>query len=324
MTTTSIPDSYVEVEARAFGLNFRDVLIQLKQLKDPMLAHECSGVITALGPNTEQSGLKVGDRVCAMLSGRITSRGRAWWPLVAKIPDNMTWEHGASIPMVYTSAYLCLKQIARLQRGESVLIHTAAGGTGQAAIAVAQSLGAKVFATCSTKAKRQLLMDHYNLPEEHIFSSRDASFASALKSIKPDGIDVVLNTLSGPLLKATWDCMASLGRFVDITALDMQANRYLDTKPFTRGAMYVGFDLGHFLGSNVMLIHEALVESISIIRKRGAPMYPVTPYSISEILPAMRQMQGGKHSGKLVIVPRYGDEVKVSELWNESEMYQLN
>jgi NADPH:quinone reductase-like Zn-dependent oxidoreductase len=320
VATTEVPSSYIEIEAKAFGLNFRDVLIQLKQLKAPKLAHECSGIVTALGPNTEQSGLKVGDRVCALLPGRIASRGRAWWPLVAKIPDSMSWEHGASIPIVYTTAYLTLKHIAKLQPGESVLVHTAAGGTGQAAIVVAQSLGAEVFATCSTKSKRQLLMDQYGIPEQHFFSSRDASFASALKRAKPNGIDVALNTLSGPLLKATWDCMAALGRFIDITALDMQANRYLETKPFTRGAMYVGFDLGNFLESHPMLFNEALVESISIIQKRGAPMHPVTRYSISEMIPAMRQMQGGQHVGKLVIVPRDGDEVKVSGPLNFYEM----
>jgi NADPH:quinone reductase-like Zn-dependent oxidoreductase len=291
----------VEVEAKAFGLNFREVMVALGELDEPLKGFECSGVITALGPNTEASGLKVGDRVCALVRGRLASRGRTYWTSVAKLPDDMdiSWEHAASFPLAYVTAYGSLIQIARLQKGESLLVHAAAGGTGQAAVILAQSLGAEVYATCSTKAKRDLLAQTYGINPDHIFSSR--------------GVDVVLNSLSGPLLKATWDCVARFGRLVDITKVDIEANRCLETAPFGRCAVYTSFDLLQLTEYRGSLTQEALVESVRLVRERYAdPVHPITRFSITDMATAMRQMQGGAHMGKLVLVPSPGDKVNVS------------
>lgn len=316
ITTTEIPSGMVEVEAKAFGLNFREVMVQLGQLEEPLKGHECSGFITRLGPNTEESGLKVGDKVCALVKGRIASRGRTWWTSVAKIPHSMNigWEEAASIPAAYTTAYSCLITVARLQKGESVLVHAATGATGQAAIVLAQHVGAHVFATCSTEAKRDLLVQQFGIDPDCIFSSRDASFAPAMMAkTAGKGVDVVLNSLSGPLLKASWECMARFGRFVDMTKVDMEAGRRLDTGPFNRCATYMGFDLIQLTEYSGRLTQEALAQSLRICHERAkAAVYPVTPFSISDMAKAMRQMQGGTHIGKLVLVPRDGDLVPVS------------
>lgn len=316
ITTTEVPAGMVEVEAKAFGLNFREVMVALGQLDEPLTGHECSGVITGLGPETERSGLQVGDRVAALCKGRIASKGRTHWTSVVKLPEDvdMSWENAASFPAAYTTAYGSLIQIAGLQKDESVLIHAAAGGTGQAAVVIAQSVGAEVFATCSTEAKRDLLVQHYGIKPDHIFSSRDASFAPELMAkTEGKGVDVILNSLSGPLLKLTWDCMARFGRFVDMTKVDIEANRWLQTEPFTRCATYSSFDLLQLTEYRGSMTHKALVESLRICQDRGAtPVYPITPYSISDMAVAMRQMQGGAHMGKLVLVPRDGDTVKVS------------
>ncbi|KAJ4296095.1 hypothetical protein N0V88_004797 [Collariella sp. IMI 366227] len=315
IATTEVPSGMVEVEAKAFGLNFREVMVQLGQLEEPLKGHECSGIVTALGPNTEQSGLKIGDRVCALVRGRLASSGRTWWTSVAKLPDDLaiSWEETASFPAAYVTAYSSLIQMARLQKGETVLVHAAAGGTGQAAVIIAQAVGARIFATCSTLAKRDLLVQQYGLSPDDIFSSRDTSFAAAiLAKTGGKGVDVVLNSLSGPLLKATWDCVARFGRFVDITKVDIEANRRLEMAPFGRCATYTSFDLLQQTEYSGHLTYDALLNSIRIIRQRKAPpIHPITSYSISEMATAMRQMQGGQHVGKLVLVPRPGDMVKV-------------
>ncbi|KAK8079180.1 hypothetical protein PG994_002987 [Apiospora phragmitis] len=269
-----------------------------------------------LGPGTEASGLRVGDRVCSLVRGRLASKGRTWWTSVAKLPDDMdiAWPHAAAFPAAYVTAYGSLIQIARLRKGERVLVHAASGATGQAAISLAQHVGAEVYATCSTKAKRDLLVEVFGLRPDHIFPSRDASFAPAIMAAtEGGGVDVVLNSLSGPLLKATWDCMARFGRFVDITKIDIEANRVLETAPFGRCAVYTAFDLLQFTEYCGDLTHEALVESIRIIQeRRKSPIHPITPYSITDMAKAMRQMQGGAHMGKLVLVPNPGDKVNVS------------
>ncbi|OBT83082.1 hypothetical protein VE02_08865 [Pseudogymnoascus sp. 03VT05] len=304
----------VEIESKAFGLNFREVMVALGQLDEPLVGYECAGIVTKLGPNTEQSGLRVGDRVCALCNGnRISSKGQVSWLGVAKIPDDMSWEQAASIPVAYVTAYSSLISIARLQKGESVLIHAATGGTGQAAVVLAQHIGAKVFATCSTAAKRDLLIEKYNIDPEHIFSSRDSSFGpGVMAKTNGRGVDVVLNSLSGPLLKATWDCIARFGRFVDIAKVDIEAARRLDTTPFRRCASYVSFDIIQLCEYNGQLTQETLLACLRICEERGTqPIWPIIPYSISDMDKALRQMQGGTHMGKLVLIPGNGDLVKV-------------
>lgn len=109
--------------------------------------------------------------------------------------------------------------------------------------------------------------------------------------------------------------MARFGRFVDITKMDIEANRHLETAPFGRCAVYTSFDLLQLTEYCGQLTHEALDTCVRIVHDRSAaPVHPITPYSISDMATAMRQMQGGQHMGKLVLVPRDGDKVKVSQL----------
>ena len=313
-----VPNGMVEIEAKAFGLNFREVMIALGQIDDTLVGHDCAGIVARLGPETEQSGLKVGDRVCGIAQGRFASSSWAYWTGVAKLPDEMTWEDGAAIPVAYTTAYHCLVRMAGLQKGESVLIHAAAGGVGQAAIVVAQHIGAEMFVTCSTEAKRDLLVEKYQVDPTRIFSSRDTSFESAIMTATDGkGVDVVLNSLSGSLLKATWSCIARFGRFVEIGKVDLEAARSLDMSRFSRCATYTGVDILQLNEYNGPLTREALTEIVRICHTRalnggGRPFFPIQQYSISDMEKALRQMQSGLHVGKLVLVPRDGDQVEVS------------
>ncbi|KAI5866390.1 hypothetical protein GGS23DRAFT_556890 [Durotheca rogersii] len=312
-----VPAGMVEIEAKAFGLNFRDVMTALGQLDDTLTGHDCAGIVTRLGPGTEQSGLRVGDRVCALSKGRFASTSWAYWTGVAKIPDFISWEDGAAIPVAYATAYHSLVHVGRLRKGESVLIHAAAGGTGQAAVVVAQHVGAKVFVTCSSEEKRDLLYENYGIDYADIFSSRDISFAAAIrKATGGKGVDVVLNSLSGSMLNATWSSVARFGRFVEIGKVDIEAARSLNTAPFGRCASYSGVDLLQLNEYSGALTHSALTEGVQICQERmkardSHPMHPIERYSISNMENAMRQIQSGLNVGKLVLVPREGDQVNV-------------
>ncbi|KAH7143722.1 hypothetical protein EDB81DRAFT_935118 [Dactylonectria macrodidyma] len=309
----AVPSGVVEVEPKAFGLNFRDVMAALGQIDESLMGHDCSGIVTRLGPNTEQSGLNVGDRVTAMCDGRFSSTERALWTAVAKIPDDMSWEEAASIPIVYTTAYHSLFDLARLQKGESILIHAATGGVGQAAIMLAQHLEAEIYVTCSTPAKRRLLEERFNIHPDHIFNSRDTSFAPALMTkTRGRGVDVVLNSLSGLLLKASWECVARFGRFIEIGKVDIEAGRRLDMAAFGRGASIFGVDLLQLNRYKGSLVHKALTASVKLCADKIArPIYPRTIYPISDMEGALRQMQAGTHLGRLILVPHLGDQVKV-------------
>ncbi|KAL9127721.1 MAG: hypothetical protein Q9217_003451 [Psora testacea] len=308
-----LPNGTVEIQAKAFGLNFRDVMIALDQLDETLIGHDCSGIVKRLGPDTEHSGLRVGDRVCGIAKGRFASVSRALWTSVARIPDEMSWEEAASLPIAHGTAYVTLMDIARLEKSEKVLIHAATGGVGQAAVMIAQHVGAEVFVTCGTEAKREFLMQKYHIDSDHIFSSRDTSFASAVMAeTGGKGIDVVLNSLAGPMLKATWDCIAQFGRFLEIGKMDLEAARCLDLSPFARSATYAGFDILQYIEYKGRVVHHALTNITRLCQEQVIrPANPITLYSISDMEKAMRQMQGGSHIGKLVLVPGTADQVKV-------------
>ncbi|KAH7027192.1 uncharacterized protein B0I36DRAFT_412585 [Microdochium trichocladiopsis] len=323
ITGVPVPAGMVEVEARAFGINFRDVMLGLNQLDNSLVGHEAAGIVTRLGPGAgEASGLALGDRVCVLPWGMYASTAQADWTNVCKIPEGMSFEDAASIPLTYVTAYNALVQIARMQPTDSILIHAATGGVGQAAIVLAQHFGVatrNMYVTCSSEAKRRLLVDEYGILPHNIFSSRDTSFVQGvMAATRGRGVDIVLNSLSGALLGASWDCVARFGRFLEIGKVDLEAGRGLEMTPFGRCAVYAGVDilqLGRYDGA---LMRDALLNSVRICHERslasgGAkrPAVPITVFPIADMERAMRQMQGGSHMGKLVLVPGEGDMVRV-------------
>ena len=134
--------------------------------------------------------------------------------------------------------------MARLSKGESVLIHAASGSVGQAAIMHAQMVGADIFVTVGTQAKRDLVRREFGILEDRIFNSRDLSFAHKIKEATSGrGVDVVLNSLAGEALSATWSCIAMFGRFIEIGKKDIIENRLLDMAPFARNVSFHALDL---------------------------------------------------------------------------------
>lgn len=319
--SVDLPPGYVEIEPRAFGLNFRDVLVMLGEIDgDPLIGQECSGVVTGLGPGTAASGLSLGDRVCAMCADSWGTRQRALWQCAVRIPDTLSWAEAAIIPIAYGTAWICLQEHARMRKGESVLVHAATGGFGQAVVTLARHLGAgTIFATCGTPEKRDLLVCEHGLLEEHIFSSRNDDFASAIMEITGGkGVDVIINSLAGPLFKASWDIIARNGRFVDVGKRDSQAGHHLDMRPFRRCATITAVDLAHdaldaSAGGRPLLVREAMTECVRLLAERAVKTpAPVTEYAMSEMEKAMRLMQAGNHLGKMVLVPRPDDLVRVA------------
>jgi hypothetical protein len=173
-----MPGDWVEIEVKAVGLNFKDVLVAMGKLNEDKLGVDVSGVVTRVG--TDVTGIKLGDRL--MTSSCNTFATFVRFPALGAIhmPDSMSFVDAASMPLIYLTAYYALITIGRLARGETVLIHAAAGGVGQAAIVIAQHVGAKIFGTVGSEEKKQLIMKEYGIPENQIFSSRDLSFAKAV------------------------------------------------------------------------------------------------------------------------------------------------
>ncbi|KAL2818527.1 hypothetical protein BDW59DRAFT_165475 [Aspergillus cavernicola] len=301
----------IEIRAEAVGLNFRDVLSALGRLDSRTLGGEFAGEVVRVGQACEK--FQPGDRVVAYYPSNFANYVRVQEDMaVIKIPNNeLSFEDAAAIPVAYGTAWLTLNRISRLQPGESVLIHSGAGGTGQAAIQVAQYLGATVFTTVSSRAKQNFLIHQYGIPEEHIFSSRNTLFAKGIRRLtRGRGVDVVLNSLSSDELVASWECVAPYGRFVEIGKNDILSNTKLPMAQFLKNVSFNAFDLAAMMDDRPQLLVTALQEILSLIKAGKLSLSnSVQVYGISDIEQAFRHMQSGRNIGKTVLKLRPTDQV---------------
>jgi NADPH:quinone reductase-like Zn-dependent oxidoreductase len=309
-TLERLPEDHVEIEVKASGVNFRDVMMSMGQIDVQRLGGECCGVVSAVG--SAVSRLRVGDRVVAFVDGSFANYAR--WPAsgVEKIPDDMPFEVGATLPIVYCTAYHSIK-VASLSQGETVLIHAASGGLGQALIMLCQNIGAEIFATVGTPEKNEFLRKQYGIPEDHIFSSRDETFASGIMRMTNDkGVDVIFNSVSGDMLRRTFECIAPFGRFIELGKKDFAVNTRLEMRSFARNVTFAAVDLVTLLAEKPKYGSDMWAQVMSLVRTGVVkPPQPITVFSMGEVEKALRTMQIGRHIGKLVIVPQPSEIVKV-------------
>jgi NADPH:quinone reductase-like Zn-dependent oxidoreductase len=305
-------DDSVEVEVKAVGVNFRDLMVSTGQIDSSLLGVESSGVVTAVGKGVAH--IYKGDRVITWSSGTYCNRLRCPASRVYKIPDNLSFEVAASIPIAYCTAYYSLMDVARLRAGESVLIHSASGAFGQAAVMIAQHVGARVFATVGTEEKRRFLTNTYKIPASDIFSSRDTLFARGIMDATSNkGVDVILNSLAGEGLRMSWNCIAQFGRFIEVGKRDIHLNTRLEMAQFSGNIMFASVDFHLMKEERVDMAQRLLSEVLELFAQNKIhPLQPINVYSMSNIEGAFRTMQNGKHIGKLVIKPNADDTVKVS------------
>ena len=214
----------VRVRTSTVGMNFRELMVALGIIDTETVqgriggidawGGESTGYVTAIGSAVKH--LKVGDRVMCMGSSSPGFATEVQRPVecCVKIPDSLSDEEAATMPIMYYTAFVGLIEKANLQKGQSLLIHSAAGGLGIAAIHVARWLGAEIYATTGNDKKVEFLTSELGVPRERIFNSRDDSFASDIMRVTNGaGVDVVLNSLSGDLLHASWKCVAEFGTY---------------------------------------------------------------------------------------------------------------
>lgn len=311
---TDLGDHMVEIEVRATGVNFKDIVVCMGQVAQPYIGVECSGIVSAVG--NKVSHVQIGQRVMAMTKGAYSTYARCHETSAFPIDDGMTFEEAATIPVVFCTAYFGLFDTAHLVAGERVLIHAAAGGVGQAAIMLAQMVGAEIFATVGSIEKKQFLMKEYGIPEEKIFNSRDTSFGSGIRRATDGaGVDVVLNSLAGDILRESWECLAPFGRFIEIGKADITRNGNLGMQKFEYNCTFSSVDLTKVADLKPNIMRRLLADVNSLMKKGDvSPISPIRTYPISETESAFRALQSGKTLGKLVVVPSRDSKVMVSEI----------
>ncbi|KAI0478559.1 putative polyketide synthase [Xylariaceae sp. FL0804] len=302
----------VEITPRAYGLNSRDASVAMGQLKGGSMGLECSGIVTRVGAEAQAEGYKVGDRVMALSTGHsFASCARVPWHGVVQVPAGFDFETAASLPLAFTVAYSGFVDSARLASGSSVLIHAAAGAFGQAAIMLAKHLGVtEIYATAGSREKRDFLEREYGIPAEHIFNSRDASFAPAvLTATKGRGVDVVLNSLPGAsLLQASLGAIAPLGHFIEIGKGETDSLVALES--FSRGVSFTSLDVPTLLRHRGPNFHRALGEVARLIEQKALkPVHPIAVYPMADAQAAFRLVQTGTQTGKVVLSAAGPDEL---------------
>ncbi|KAK7731778.1 Type I Iterative PKS [Cytospora paraplurivora] len=309
---SGLGDDEIEIEVKATGMNFKDVVIAMGQLSSPYIGIECAGIVSRTGANVKS--LAVGDRVCAMSHGAYSTYSRCPATSAAVIPATMSFEAAATVPVVYCTAFYGLIELGRLSEGESVLIHAAAGGVGQAAIQIAKTIGAEIYATVGSLEKKSFIMDTYGIPEDHIFSSRDTYFGPAIREATGgSGVDVVLNSLAGDLLRESWDSVANFGRFIEIGKRDITSNTRLEMAKFNSNATFSSVDLTLLANEKPKKMGEIFSQVMALFTADTIKtITPTTVFGISDVEKAFRLLQSGKTTGKLVVVPRPGEQVKAT------------
>ena len=308
-----VADDEIEIEVRALGVNFRDIMVAMGQMRnDSTMAGDRSGVVTktGLGPNL---GFRVGDRVCAWQGLEYKSRSRVKAVSARRIPDNMSFHVAASIPVIFMTAYYCLIEVARLQPGQSILIHSASGGVGQAAIKIAQKIGARIFATVGSSEKKKLLIDTYGISESQIFSSNRQTFRpGVLRLTDGKGVDVVLNSLAGEFLHASLACTSAFGTFIEIGKSDIYRKNRIDMSNFDGNVSFVSVDLLAIFNLRPK-IAAAMMEEIMKMFESGqlTPVEPIIVKPVTAIEDSFRLVQARKHMGKVVLDCSPGLMVKV-------------
>ncbi|KAF2797221.1 hypothetical protein K505DRAFT_399134 [Melanomma pulvis-pyrius CBS 109.77] len=295
--------THLEITVQTCGVNFKDVLLAGGHIKKKMeMCGEFAGIVVDVG-STFQDTFKVGDRVCGYGAAPYSSRARVHGSAVGRLPDGVSFTTGASIPMVYSTAWYGLMDIARLERGQTVLIHSAAGGVGQAAIAVAKWVGAKIFATVGSATKKQFLVEELGIPEEHIFSSRLRTFKEGIHRLtNGSGVDVVLNSLSGQALHDSWACVARFGTFVELGKADVHAGTRMSMAPFNESIRFASIDMTMLYQWKPEKVGQVLQKVLPLIADRELrSSSPITVLPMDRIGDAFRTMQGRSHMGKIVL-----------------------
>lgn len=293
----------VEIEAKVWGVGFRDVFLALGRLDEDKFGADCGGIVTRIG--AEVQSVKVGDRVCIQTTDGMKTYPRAHEWTTAKIADSVSFEDACAIVIPGMTALQSLIEVGRLQKGEKVLIHSASGGTGQLALQIAQMVGAEIFATVGYDHKKQLLMNEYGVPADHIFNSRDTNFArGVLRITNGYGVDVVLNSLVGESLRASWECIAPYGRMIEIGKAEINANASLPMASFAKNTLFAGVDLHHIVKdmNKKELAHNLLQKTMDLARDGSIRTpRPLHIYDVDSVEDAFRYLASGKNTGRIVI-----------------------
>lgn len=292
----------VRIKVGACGVGFVDALVALGRYQvKPSLPHvpgaEIAGLVDALGPGV--TGFAMGERVLAQARGGFAEYAIAPERAVSRIPDRMSMNQAAGFRVNYGTALHGLRDRAALKAGETLVVIGAAGGVGLAAVQVGRLLGANVIGVASTAQKRVFV------EEAGAGATLDRvvdGWRERLKAVSPNGVDVVFDPVSGPLLQPAFRSLGWGGRYLivgfaggDIPALPVNL-------PLLKGAALVGVDYRQF---NAVFEAKAaardLEELLAWVAKGDLDVPIGRTFPFGEYREALQYALSGDGTGKTIL-----------------------
>jgi polyketide synthase 5 len=299
----------IEVSVSASNLNFADVLVAYGRYPSfegrlPELGADFAGVVTGVGPGVTNH--EVGDRVAGIsANGTWSTFVTCDATLAVTLPDEVPVDRAAAVPTAHATAWYGLHDLARISSRDKVLIHSAAGGVGQAAIAIAKAAGAEIYATAGSPDRRKLLQE-WGI--EHVYDSRSTEFAEQIRRDTDGyGVDIVLNSLTGAAQRAGLELLSFGGRFVEIGKRDIYGDTKMGLFPFRRNLSFYAVDLALLTLTNPDHTRRLMQTVFGQIADGTLPMPETTHFPLREGATAVRVMGAAEHTGKLVLdIPHTG------------------
>jgi phthiocerol/phenolphthiocerol synthesis type-I polyketide synthase C len=311
----------VAIRPRAAGVNFRDIMYTLGVIPEEAVENssigaslglDIAGEVIKVGANVKK--ISVGDRVMGFASGCFSNYVVTDKGALGKLPDDWSFEDGATAFTVFITSYYSLVYLANACKNEKILIHGAAGGVGLAAIQIAKNIGLDIYATAGTDEKRDFLR---LLGVKNIYDSRTLLFADQIvRDTKGKGVDIVLNSLAGDAITASLQLLAPYGRFLELGKRDLYENNLIELKPFRNNISYFCVNVDQLNLWKQQLSKKLLKKLVLFFNKSIYKPLPYRSFDACKVKNAFKYMQQAKHIGKVVV--NLDDIDKISAVGNET------
>lgn len=311
----------VRVRVRASGVNFADVMARIGMYPDaPPLpfvpGYEVSGVIDAVGEGVDPA--RVGQRVLAAVRfGGYADTVCARDAFAIEMPAAMTFEHAAALPVVYFTAHHMLVYLGNVKRGDTVLIHAAAGGVGLAALQLCKHAGAVTIGTASASKHDYLRAAGL----DHAIDYHTQDFAEEVRRLTDGrGVDIALDAQGGDSLKRSLRALAPTGRLFAFGAASLSPDGTRDLLSMVKGVLQMpmidlfpfnlmndnrgifGVNMGHLWDESKILLGQ--LTQLLALYEQGAILPTVdSTFAFDDAASAHQRIHDRKNIGKVLLIP---------------------
>ncbi|UJL45541.1 quinone oxidoreductase [Virgibacillus sp. NKC19-16] len=295
----------VLIETKAIGVNYADTARRQGTYVVPtelpfIPGAEIAGIVAEVGENVQR--VSKGNRVVTLIG----SGGYAEYAVVQPeklipIPDDVSFEKAVSLPLQGLSAYHILKTMGKLEEGETVLVHAAAGGVGSLAVQLAKLFGAgKVIATASTAEKLAFAEE---MGADHLVDYTEDGWEKKVRELTGgNGVDVALEMVGGEIFHKTVKCLAPFGRLVIYGAASGEQAKFYPSSLMRRNQSVVGFFLSQIMNKPT-LFQKSLEELLLYMNKGKLELTLGGTFPLVDAAEVHRKLQGRETKGKLVLIP---------------------